>query len=251
MAMSVSKLLPKNDTSTVCHHDKQISCSNCRLSNLCLPLSLELDELNQIDDVILRDKPLHKGQYLYENGRPFTSIFAVRSGSVKSTYLSEEGEEQITGFYLPGEILGMDGLSNNTYVNSAVALETSSICEIPFDKLEVLSQAIPSLQRHFFQLMSREITNDQQLITLLTKGSSEQRIAALLLSLSSRNKRRQLSNTEFLLPMSRTDLGNYLGLTIETVSRTFSRLQKSNIISTDRRLVNILKFDQLKSIAAG
>jgi len=144
----------------------------------------------------------------------------------------------------------MDGLSNNTYLNSAIALETSSICETPFHKLETLSQKIRSLQRHFLQLMSREITNDQQLITLLTKGSSEQRTAAMLLSLSSRNKRRQLSSTELLLPMSRTDLGNYLGLTIETVSRTFSRLQKNNVISSDRRLIRILKFDQLKSIAA-
>ena len=239
------------DNKHLCNHDKRLSCSNCRLSSLCLPISLELDELDQVSDVILRNQPLHKGDYLYRGGSTFSSIFAVRSGSVKSVYISEEGSEQITGFYLPGEILGMDGLDNNTYRNSAIALETSSICEIPFNKIEALNQQIPSLQRHLFQLMGREITNDQQLISLLTKGSSEQRITTLLLSLSSRNHRRQLSSIEFLLPMSRTDLGNYLGLTIETVSRVFSRLQKQGIIHTERRLVSILEFDELKSIAAG
>lgn len=234
-----------------CHHDKSISCSSCRLSTLCLPLSLEIEDLDQISDVILRNQPLHKGDYLYRSNDPFSSIYAVRAGSVKSTYLSEEGEEQITGFYLPGEILGMDGLDTNTHRNSAIALETSAICEIPFNKLEELSQKIPSLQRHFFQLMSREITNDQQLITLLNKGSAEQRIAALLLSLSSRYQRRQLSPTEFLLPMSRTELGNYLGLTIETVSRVFSRLQKEKLIEANRRAISLLDISQLRSLAIG
>lgn len=233
-----------------CHHDNRVSCSNCRLSSLCLPISLELEELDQISEVILRNQPLHKGDYLYRSGSPFTSIFAVRAGSIKSTFISEEGEEQITGFYLPGEILGMDGLNDNSYRNSATALETSAICEIPFDKLEELSQQIPSLQRHFFQLMSREITNDQQLISLLTKGSAEQRIAALLLSLSSRYQRRQLSSTEFLLPMSRTELGNYLGLTIETVSRVLSRWQKEGFIHAERRLIKLLDVDKLKSMAS-
>ena len=237
--------------STQCHHDKRVSCSNCRLSSLCLPLSLELDELDQVDEVILRNQPLHKGDYLYRIGDPFSSIYAIRAGCVKSVRLTEEGEEQITGFYLPGEILGMDGLNEDHYSNSAIALETSAICEIPFAKLEDLSRQIPSLQRHFFQLMSREIINDQELITLLSKGSAEQRIAALLLSLSARHQRRQLSATEFSLPMSRTDMGNYLGLTIETVSRVFGRFQKEDVLSADRRMIKLKEINQLKAIANG
>jgi CRP/FNR family transcriptional regulator len=234
-----------------CHHNKQISCGNCRLSPLCLPISLEMQELDQIDEVVVRSsKPLHKGDYLYRHGDTFSAIYAVRSGCIKSVRITEEGEEQITGFYLPGEILGMDGLDTNEYSNSAIVLETSSICEIPFNKLEELSQEIPSLQRHFFKLMSREIINDQELITLLSKGSAEQRIAAILLSLSARHQRRQLSPTEFTLPMSRTEMGNYLGLTIETVSRVFSRFQKENIVSTNRRLITLLNLDSLKKIAS-
>ncbi len=244
----MTQLLDQNTTAQ-CPHNKRVSCSNCRLSSLCLPISLELNELDQIDEVILRNQPLHKGDYLYRIGDPFTSVYAVRAGCVKSVHNSEEGEEQITGFYLPGEILGMDGLTDDYHANFAIALETSSICEIPFQKLEILSHKIPSLQRHFFQLMSREITKDQKLISLLSKGSAEQRIAALLLSLSARHQKRQLSGTEFNLPMSRTDIGNYLGLTIETVSRVFGRLQKENIISTDRRLVTLLNIDQLRTIA--
>lgn len=234
-----------------CRLNTQISCSSCRLSKLCLPISLELDEINQIDQATLRNQPLHKGDYLYRNGDNFTSIYAVRSGSIKTTYTSEEGDEQITGFYLPGEILGLDGLNENYHRNCATAMETSAVCEMPFHKLEQLSKLIPSLQRHLFQLMSKEITRDQQLISLLNKGSAEQRIAALLLSLSARYQYRQLSPTEFMLPMSRTELGNYLGLTIETVSRVFSRMQKQGLVQTDRRLLKLLDLDKLREMATG
>ena len=234
-----------------CHHNNKVSCSNCRLSTLCLPISLELDELNQINQAILRNQPLQKGDYLYRAGERFSAIYAVRSGCVKSLHITEEGEEQITGFYLPGEICGMDGINDNIHTNSVIALETSAICEIPFTQMESLSHQIPSLQRHFFQLMSREITKDQALITLLSKGSAEQRIASLLLSLSSRHQRRQLSATEFILPMSRTDIGNYLGLTIETVSRVFSRLQRDGLLTADRRLVSLHNIDQLRAVVTG
>jgi CRP/FNR family transcriptional regulator len=233
-----------------CNHDNRVSCSNCRLSSLCLPLSLELDQLDLIDEVVERNTSFHKGDYLFRAGEAFSDIFAVRAGSVKSIHISEEGEEQITGFYLPGEILGMDGLNDNHYTNSAIALETSAVCSIPFHKLEHLSQSIPSLQHHFFQLMSREIINEQKLIALLSKGSAEQRIASLLLSLSARHKNRQLSPIEFMLPMSRTDMGNYLGLTIETVSRVFSRLQKDSVIKTDRRMITLLNLDKLKKLTS-
>jgi CRP/FNR family transcriptional regulator len=132
-----------------------------------------------------------------------------------------------------------------------VALETASICEIPFHSVEELSVKIPSLQRHIFQLMSREITQDQQIITLLSKSTAEQRIATLLLSISTRNSRRHLSATSFSLPMSRTDIGNFLGLTIETVSRVFTRLQKQGILEVNRKDIVINDLDELRSIATG
>lgn len=234
-----------------CPHDKRVSCGNCRLNTICLPISLHIDDIDKLNNIVQRGKPLQKGDYLYRANDPFDSVYAIRSGAVKAITLSDNGEEQVTGFYLPGEVVGMDGIADNRYTNSVIALETASVCEIPFQRMEELSLQIPNLQRHFFQLMSREITQDQQIITLLSKSSAEERIAALLLSISSRNSRRQLSATAFRLPMSRTDIGNYLGLTIETVSRIFTRLQKQGVIHVDKKEVLITNMDQLRSIANG
>jgi len=234
-----------------CAHDKRVNCSNCRLNTICLPISLHIDDIDRLNGIIQRSKPLQKGEYLYRASDSFDSVFAIRSGAVKAVSISDKGEEQVTGFYLPGEVVGMDGLADDTYTNSVIALETSSICEIPFSRLEELSLQIPSLQRHVFQLMSREITQEQQVITLLSKGSAEARIASLLLSISARNSRRNLSAQEFLLPMSRTDIGNFLGLTIETVSRIFTRLQKSGIIKVDKKEIAITDMDALRNITNG
>ncbi len=236
---------------TNCPHDKRVSCGNCRLNTICLPISLHIDDIDKLNNIVQRGKPLQRGDYLYRANDPFDSVFAIRSGAVKAMTISDNGEEQVTGFYLPGEVVGMDGIADNRYTNSVIALETSSVCEIPFNRMEELSLQIPNLQRHFFQLMSREITQDQQIITLLSKSSAEERIAALLLSISSRNSRRQLSSTAFRLPMSRTDIGNYLGLTIETVSRIFTRLQKQDVIKVDKKEVLINNMDLLRNIANG
>jgi CRP/FNR family transcriptional regulator len=234
-----------------CSHDKRVSCGNCRLNAICLPISLHVDDIDRLNNIVQRSKPLQKGEYLYRASDVFDSVFAIRSGAVKAVSISNKGDEQVTGFYLPGEVVGMDGLADNIYTNSVIALETSSVCEIPFNRLEELSLQIPTLQRHFFQLMSREITQDQQVITLLSKGSAEARIATLLLSISSRNGRRNLSINDFILPMSRTDIGNFLGLTIETVSRIFTRLQKNNLIVVDKKEITIIDMETLHNIANG
>lgn len=248
--MTINQMIVKNQDSN-CPHDKRVSCGNCRLNTICLPISLHIDDIDKLNSIVQRGKPLQKGDYLYRANAPFDSVYAIRSGAVKAITLSDNGEEQVTGFYLPGEVVGMDGIADNRYTNSVIALETASVCEIPFHRMEELSLQIPNLQRHFFQLMSREITQDQQIITLLSKSSAEERIAALLLSISSRNSRRQLSATAFRLPMSRTDIGNYLGLTIETVSRIFTRLQKQEVIHVDKKEVLITNMEQLRSIANG
>lgn len=233
-----------------CAHDKKVSCGSCRLNTICLPISFHIEDIDRLNQIVQRGKPLQKGEYLYRAHDPFHAVFAIRSGAVKAVSLSNNGEEQVTGFYLPGEVVGMDGIAENRYTNSVIALETASICEIPFVRMEELSLKIPSLQRHFFQLMSREITQDQQIITLLSKNSAEQRIASLLLSISSRNSRRHLSANEFSLPMSRTDIGNFLGLTIETVSRVFSRLQKHGILAVNRKEISINDLDALRQLSA-
>ncbi len=232
-----------------CTHDYQVNCGNCRLNSICLPLALETDDIQQLDDIIQRSKPLQKSQHLYREGDDFQSVYAVRSGTLKAYKTTDDGREQVTGFYFPGEILGMDGISNNAHASSAKALETAAVCEIPFTSLERLSSLMPNLQRHFFQLMSREITEDQQLITLLSKNSADERVAALMLSISNRNARRKLSATQFRLPMSRVDIGNYLGLTVETVSRVFSRMQKMEVLQVDNKEIEILDTDGLQNMA--
>jgi CRP/FNR family transcriptional regulator len=237
------------NTPRKCTHDYKINCKNCRLGTLCLPLALKSEDIDKLDDIVQRGKPLQKGQHLYQEGSDFSAVYAVRSGAFKAYRVTDDGREQVTGFYFPGEILGMDGISKNTHACSARALETSAVCEIPFTAMEELSTSMPSLQHHFFQLMSREITEDQQLITLLSKNTAEERIAALMLSISSRNARRKLSATRFRLPMSRIDIGNYLGLTVETVSRVFSRLQKLDILRVSNKEIDIQDIRGLQDIA--
>lgn len=247
--MTIHLSQPESQAVKPCAHDYQANCGNCRLNSICLPLALESDDVQQLDDIIQRSKPLQKNQHLYREGDGFQSVYAVRSGTLKAYKTTDDGREQVTGFYFPGEILGMDGISNNTHASSAKALETAAICEIPFTSLEKLSALMPNLQRHFFQLMSHEITEDQQLITLLSKNSADERVAALMLSISTRNARRKLSPTHFRLPMSRVDIGNYLGLTVETVSRVFSRMQKMELLRVDNKEIEILDVSGLRKMA--
>ena len=243
--------LASDATDRRCSHDYQTSCSTCRLATICLPIALESEDIEKLDEIIQRGRPLRKNEHVYRENDHFGSVFAVRSGTLKAYRITDDGKEQVTGFYFPGEILGMDAISKNTHASSAKALETAAICEIPFERLEELSVKIPSLQRHFFQLMSQEIAEDQQLITLLSKNSAEQRIASLLLSISARNARRKLSANSFRLPMSRTDIGNYLGLTVETVSRVFSRFQKIDLLAVENKEINILDSERLRRLASG
>ena len=234
-----------------CNTGHKVNCGDCRLGDLCLPISLMHNDINQLDQIVQRGRPLQKGDKLYFTGDSFKSVFAVRSGAFKTLNISTDGIEQITGFYLPGEILGIDGIANSTHTNTAIALETSSVCDIPFHRLEELSLKIPSLQRRFFQLMGKEIVSDQELISLLNKNNADEKIAFLLLSISQRNSLRGLAATQFYLPMSRSDIGNYLGLTIETVSRVLSRLHKSELITLDKKHVVLNNIEHLKQLIAG
>jgi CRP/FNR family transcriptional regulator len=249
--MPQAQSIPLADVKTPGARDPvQTHCAHCRLSGLCLPLALESHQIEQLDTIIQRGRPLQRGAHLYREKEGFHAVYAVRSGSIKAYTTAEDGTEQVTGFYFPGEILGMDGISTNRHASSAMALETTAVCEIPFNLLGELSIRLPSLQRHFFQLMSREITEDQQLITLLSRKPADARVAALLLSISTRHARRALSATRFRLPMSRRDIGNYLGLTVETVSRVFSRLQREAVIAANKREVELLEREKLQAIAA-
>lgn len=234
-----------------CNTGSQVNCGECRLGDLCLPISLLRNDIDQLDQIVQRGRPLQKGDKLYFAGDLFKSVFAVRSGAFKTLCVNADGFEQITGFILPGEILGIDGIATQKHTNTAIALETSSVCDIPFHRLEELSLKIPNLQRRFFQLMGKEIASDQELISLLNKNNANEKIAFLLLSISQRNSQRGLAASQFQLPMSRSDMGNYLGLTIETVSRVLSRFHKSELITLDKKHVVLNNIASLKRLIAG
>ncbi len=228
------------DIESSCSHSASVRCGDCRLSSICLPLALDTGDVEQLDQIIQRGRPLRRNAHLFREGEPFEAVYAVRSGALKAYRTTRGGQEQVTGFYLPGELLGLDGIADNRHISAAVALETSAICEIPFTELEKLSGVLPSVRQRLMQVISREITVEQELISLLGKNSSRQRVAALLLSFSRRNARRKLSANRLRLPMSRGDIANYLGLTVETVSRTFTGMQQDGILIVNNKDVEIL-----------
>ncbi|HEY9034660.1 MAG TPA: fumarate/nitrate reduction transcriptional regulator Fnr [Pseudomonadales bacterium] len=236
-------------TDAACPHQSQMSCNECRLGKICLPVALNANDIVRLDEIVKRGRITQKGEHIYRTNDPFHAVFAIRSGYVKTYRITDDGEEQITGFYFPGEVFGMDGINKHKYTNSAKALESTAICEIPFARFQELTSQLPSLQMHFFQLMSQEITTDQQLITMLSKKTAEQRVATLLLTISARNAHRSQSATAFRLAMSRTDIGNYLGLTVETVSRTLSRFSKMDLIDLDQKEVRLLDVEGLRVLA--
>lgn len=225
------------------------SCNDCALNPICLPLAMPDGDLNLLEEMIDRRQPISRGKPLFRQGDTFETVFAVRSGALKTTITLPDGTEQVTGFFLPGEIIGLDGIAQQRHTSTAVALETTSVCALPFDQLESLAGHKPLLQRHLFRLLSEEIHTDQQLLLLLGKRSAEARLAAFLISLSSRYKRRRLSENRFHLPMSRTDISNHLGLAIETVSRLFSRFQQNGILDVNGKDVHIVDRDALNRIA--
>jgi CRP/FNR family transcriptional regulator len=234
--------------SKVCPHNPTVSCSNCRLNELCLPIALNKSEIHQLDEIVERNRPYRKGDHLYRQSDEFRSVYAVRSGSFKSYVLSGNGQSRVTGFFLPGEIIGMDGIASKHYANSTQSLEHSSICEIPFPQLEKLSHQLPNLQHHFFAIMGNEIAKDQQIHTLLSSYTAEERTASFLLGLSARFARVGLSPNRFMLPMTRSDIGEYLGLTVETVSRIFTALQKKGLIAVNNREIELLNIEGMKAI---
>jgi CRP/FNR family transcriptional regulator, anaerobic regulatory protein len=228
---------------------KETRCMTCSLSSLCLPLSLNLEDIDQLDRIIKRRQPLKKGEHLFRQGDSFDSVYAVRSGSLKNYIMTNDGEEQITNFHLPSELVGLDGIDCSSYPISSRALETTTVCEIPYTRLQELSNDLPDLRKQVFNSMSKEIRDDKQMMLLLSKKNAEERVATFLANLSARFKRRGYSPYTFRLPMSRNEIGNYLGLAVETVSRVFTRFQASHIIAVNGKEVHITDRQQLLDIA--
>ncbi|UCJ16078.1 fumarate/nitrate reduction transcriptional regulator Fnr [Pseudomonas sp. MM211] len=229
----------------------QAHCKDCSLSSLCLPLSLDLEDMDALDDIVKRGRPMKKGEFLFRQGDTFNSVFAVRSGALKTFSISDAGEEQITGFHLPSELVGLSGMDTEAYPVSAQALETTSVCEIPFERLDELSVSLPQLRRQLMRIMSREIRDDQQMMLLLSKKTADERIATFLVNLSARFRARGFSANQFRLAMSRNEIGNHLGLAVETVSRVFTRFQQSKLLEAEGKEVHILDPIELCALAGG
>lgn len=222
------------------------TCSACNLRELCLPCGLSNPEMDKVDELVYTRKKIKRGDSLYRSGDEFSALYAVRSGFFKSTLLLEDGRDQVTGFCMPGEILGMDGIGQELHTSNAVALEDSEVCVIPYGRLEDMGNDMPVLRRQFHKVMSREIVRDQGVMMLLGSMRAEERLAAFLLNLSLRFVARGYSPSEFHLRMTREEIGSFLGLKLETVSRIFSKFQEEKLISVQQKHIRILNTLGLK-----
>lgn len=226
------------------------ACEDCGVRRLCLPVSLDGEALTLMDRLVKRRTPLNKGDYIYRSGDTFNSLYAIQYGAVKSYGITLEGKEQITGFHLTGEVLGLDAIDSNSHSCNAVALEKTEICELPFDALEQLEQELPSLQHDLACIMSREIRRDQGMLMMISSTSAEQRLARFLLNLRERLIKRGIDGEQLRLPMTRQDIGNYLGLAFETVSRQFAHLQEIGMLQIENKNIRLLDIDGLENLAA-
>jgi len=235
------------------HNIREIrtSCCNCSLSELCLSHGMSEEDMNALDQIVKRQQPYQPGQHVFRAGDQSRSLFAVRSGALKSYCTTEDGDEQVLGFTLPGELVGLDGMSDDTYASNSVALETSSICELPYDDLEELCHSLHGLNHQLMRLASKEIIADQKMLLSLGTHTREEKLATFLLSLSTRYKTRGLSATNFNLPMSRHDISNHLGMAVETVSRLFTRFQEEGLLKVKRREVTITDLPRIKGMVEG
>ena len=227
------------------------ACQSCTLRELCLPFGLNAADISALDRIIKRRRKLKKGETLYRSGDHLRSLYAVRVGALKSVGLIEDGRAQVTGFHLPGELLGIDAISADVHPTTAEALENSEVCEIPYAALEDLAQQIPGLQHQMIRLMSREIVRDDEMLMLLGRMTAEERLAACLLSFSRRLANLGTTVTSFKLNMSRKDLGDYLGLALETVSRLLSRFQEEGMITVQGRHIGLRNLERLRRLATG
>lgn len=203
-------------------------------------------DMEQLDDLTCIKHAYQRGGFLYRSGAKFQSLYAIRTGFFKTQVLHEDGREQVTGFQMAGEIIGMDAISSDAHACDAIALEDSEVCEIPFSRLEELSRKLPSLQRHLHRILSREIVRDQGIMLLLGSMRAEERLAAFLLNLSQRFAARGYSPTSFYLRMTRQEIGSYLGMKLETVSRTLSNFQGSGLITIRNKSVEIHNLQKLQ-----
>lgn len=251
---------PVDDQETITGHStgsrrkafaRSAACSCCGLSRVCLPANLDVRESNRLDPVIRRGRPLRTGRTLFHAGQRFEAIYAIRSGSVKTLALAPDGATSVCGFHLPGDVLGLEGIAQNRYPFSAIALEPTRYCAIPYLALQELSVAHRSLREELPKILSRALVGAQDRTQLITTKRARTRLAAFLADLARRRQRSRLASMEFRLPMMRVDIASYLHLTIETVSRTLGELREEAIVAVRGRTLRILDPGGLAAAAQG
>ena len=231
-------------------HLIKIACSNCNMRELCMPIGLDADELKRVDELVTKRPFVKRGSALFRAGDKFTAMYAIRSGFLKTCITSEDGRSQVTGFQMAGEIVGLDGIATDLHTCDAIALEDTEVCALPFERLEEIAREVQALQHHIHKIMSREIVREHGVMLLLGNMRAEEKLAAFLLNLVQRLHARGFSSSDLVLRMTRDEIGSYLGLTLETVSRTFSKFADDGIITVNQRQVHIQNADALKRLVS-
>ena len=226
----------------------KVACSSCNLRELCLPVGLSQPQLSHLDSLVATRRTVKRGDALFHSGDAFRSVYAVRTGFFKPRVSSADGRDQVTGFQMAGELLGLDGISTDRHACDAIALEDSQVCVIPYSQLEELSREFSDLQHQFHKIMSREIVRDHGVMLLLGSMRAEERLAAFLLNLTQRLHARGFSASALVLRMTREEIGSYLGLKLETVSRTFSKFQDEGLLEVKQRDIRITNEAGLRAL---
>ena len=228
----------------------KIACSNCNLRELCMPVGLNDEELRRVDELVGTRKIIKRGALLFHSGEKFTSLYAVRIGFFKTCITTEDGRAQVTGFQMAGEIIGLDGIVDDQHTCDAIALEDAEVCVMPFDRIEEISREVNVLQHHVHKIMSREIVREHGVMFSLGSMRAEERVAAFLLNLLHRLQARGFSKSELVLRMTREEIGSFLGVKLETVSRIFSKLAEEKIIEVKQRNILVRDEQALKRIVS-
>ena len=224
-------------------------CAHCSLQQLCLPAGISADEMQRLDDIVKRKRPVERGERLFRPGDALDAVYVARDGAFKTVSISEDGEEQVVGFHLPGELIGLDALGAGQHRCEAVALTTANVCEVPFDQLAAVASQLPSLQHQLLRIIGQSVNRDQDHLGMLVRRQAGERIALFLHGLSERYRNIGQSGSQFKLPMSREDIAHYLGLALETVSRGFTKLQEDGVIEVVGRRIEIRDAAELARLA--
>lgn len=229
----------------------KVACANCNLRELCLPVGLTITDLDRVEELVAARRRVKRGEALFRIGDRFESLHAVRLGFLKSTVLTDDGREQVTGFHMGGEIVGLDGISTGNHACDMVALEDTEVCVIPYRRIDDIATQVPAMRGHFHRVMSREIVREHGVMLLLGTMLAEERMATFLLNLSQRFQARGYSTSEFVLRMTRAEIGSFLGLKLETVSRVLSKFAKDGLIAVDQKRVRIIDAKGLRAVVSG